>query len=93
MIGNWATVFKVFGRDSPFFTNYDLAIRQHTGMKVELIGESYGISPSGLGSQLVGKDADLIRGFESRKKSLETPSLASSVRAGCAFHPEIPHRV
>lgn len=59
-------------------------------MKVELISESYGISPSGLGSQLVGNDTDLIRSFESRKKSLETPSLASCVRGGCAFHPEIP---
>lgn len=59
-------------------------------MKVELIGESYGISPSGLGSQLVGKDTDWIRSFESRKKSLETPSLASCVRADCALHPEIP---
>lgn len=36
------------------------------------------------------KDTDLIRSFESRKKSLKTPSLASCIRAGCAFHPEIP---
>lgn len=57
---------------------------------MELTGESHGMSPPGPGSQLVGKDTELIRSFGSRKKSLETPSLAPCVRAGHAFHPEIP---
>lgn len=48
-------------------------IKRHAGTKVELTGESHGMSPPGPGSQLVGKDTELIRSFGSRKKPLETP--------------------